>query len=90
MKPLSRQRLAQIRNLENGMCQHHKGRPLWNSTAYCKECLLKRRELNGVKKPYPTKEQWASIDWSLQVKEIAKSLNVTEGAVRYQWKKLAK
>ena len=91
MKPLrSRQRLEQIRNLENGMCQFHKNRPKWESDTYCKECLEKYRQRHGVKKPHPTREKWATVDWSLPEVEIAESLGVTIGAVQYQWNKIVK
>ena len=82
MKKVSRQCLAQIRNRANGMCGTHKSVPIYKS-GLCEPCyekMLKRqRKRLGVKKPFVTKEKWASIpvDRLLNDREnLAKELGV--------------
>lgn len=42
-KPLSRQRLHQIKNQEAGRCLFHKERPTTPGSRYCGSCLEKAR-----------------------------------------------
>lgn len=86
MKPLSRQRLTQIKNVKNGMCQIHKDRPLWRSTVYCQECLEKHILRQGVQRQRPLKAEWANVNWKLDNAEIAEQMGVSYAAVCRQRK----
>ena len=56
-----------------GLCKQHS-----------EASVRRRRENRGVKKPYPDKQKWLQVDWSLPKKEIAAMMGVTMASVMYQ------
>lgn len=97
-KPLSRQRLQQIENNRNGMCQSHKGRPLASvSTTRCRECLDKfrkrQRSIHGYSENPLQREDWSKVDFSEGPLAVAKRYGYTYQAVKTQmnmrgWRKI--
>jgi hypothetical protein len=81
-KPLSRQRLQQLRNKAAGKCYYHNHRDT-HMAGMCEECYTKVVERNGIKKPHWPKSLWATLDYSKSNEELAKLLGVTPNAVEY-------
>jgi hypothetical protein len=91
-KTLSRQRLQQIKNNRNGMCQSHKYRPLSPvSKSRCQECLNKGRNIvraiQGSSANPLQREDWDKLDFSEGPQILAKRYGYSVYAVLQQMKK---
>jgi len=82
---LSRQRKAQIVNLQNGKCQFHKERDIYKA-GMCDECYGKVVQRCGIKRPHYPKSMWETLDYSKSNAELAEMLGVTKNAVEYHRK----
>ena len=82
---MTRQRKAQIRNREAGMCPFHSRRPRVPGRWACQECLDRFKSPRPIGKRQPIAEEvWIAQDWTRTNGQIARALGVTIPAVRYQ------
>lgn len=84
-KPLSRQRLWQIKQRELGKCGCC-AEPAFGK-ALCPKCYERDRVRLGCVLRRPEKVAWTTVDWTQPDSVIAKQMGVTRGATLVQRKK---
>lgn len=84
-KPLSRQRIEQLKNKANGKCYYHKDRDA-QTAGMCEACYARFSAKRGIKKPHHPKSMWETLDYTKSNEELAEMLGVTKNAVEYHRK----